>query len=157
MAYPSGYTEATLKAYMHTVLTTKMTGSEILGWSVASGDYDEAVNESLAVYGVDDITTISGRDNIRLLRAIARQELWRAVATATAGFFDYDHGDSDAVYKRSQVHKQAKSMLALAEAEVEALGGDSDYEVTGYEIEYTDDIYVPYESDSSNEWNRVTN
>ena len=56
MAIPAGYTEATLKEYMHTVLGPVAT---TLGWTVADGDYDEAANEAVAAYGVDDVAAVA--------------------------------------------------------------------------------------------------
>lgn len=154
MAAPSSYTEATLKAYMHGV-TGNLASKEILNWTVASGSYDEAVNEALLSYGTSDIATIQGADNLRLLRALARRELWRAVVQATAGQFDYRHADSGALYDRSQIHKHALAMLALATQDVADLGGSDVYEVEMYEITYADDLYTPYDSDGDNEWSRV--
>ena len=62
MAAPTSYNEAELKDYMDTMLGATAT---VLTWTVAGGQYDEAVNETLLAYGVDDIDEIIGRANIR--------------------------------------------------------------------------------------------
>jgi hypothetical protein len=120
MAIPASYSEATLKAYMHAVLAAVAT---TLGWTVDGGHYDEAANEAVAAYGVDDVADVSGRDNIRKLRALARREVWRAVMQATASH--YDLNTDGASRDRSQIHAHAAAQYAMADAECEALGADA--------------------------------
>lgn len=112
MPAPEFYTEDTLAMYMDSVLAGV---AEVLGWSVSAGSYVEPVNESLLVYGVDDIGLISGRDNIKKIRAIARREVWRQVVNATAA--DYDFDADGGRYSRSLIHKMAMENLSRAEAE----------------------------------------
>jgi len=48
--------------------------------------------------------------------------------------------------------------MNTAAADIAALGGDiSGYEVTAYDIEYTDDMYTALDAsiDADNEWRRV--
>ncbi|MCC7017833.1 MAG: hypothetical protein IT564_11590 [Rhodospirillales bacterium] len=155
MAAPTSYTETTLREYLHGRLGSL---ASVLGWNVADGSYNEAVNDVLLAYGTADITTVSGAANINLLRAYGRYFLWKSVAEATVNEIDYTHADSGATYKHSQIHKQAKDMMKLVADEIVALGGDvSGYEITAYEIEYTDDMYTALDAsiDSANEWSRI--
>jgi hypothetical protein len=155
MAAPTSYTETTFKTYLDGRLGSL---ADALKWTVAGGNYDEAVNDALLAYGTDDITAISTAENINLLRAYGRYFLWKSVAEATVNEIDYTHADSGATYKHSQIHKQAKSMMDTAAADIAALGGDvSGYELTAHDIVYTDDLYTAVDASLSaeNEWSRV--
>ena len=156
MAAPSSYTETTFKAYLHGRLGAL---ADALEWTVVGENYDEAVNDALLAYGEDDITAITTATNINLLRAYGRYFLWKSVAEATVNEIDYTHADSGATYKHSQIHKQAKDMMKVAQADIEALGGDvSGYEVNAYTIEYTDDMYTALDAsiDAASEWSRIS-
>jgi hypothetical protein len=135
MAAPTSYTETSLKIYMHTALGAVATA---LGWTVQDGNYDELVNETLLVYGTDDVTGISGQDNIRKLRTLARVEAWRAVVRETAG--DYDFSADGGSYKRSQIHAQAK--MALEAAQDEAALYDDSYRVVIDQVKHVHDPYA---------------
>jgi hypothetical protein len=139
MAIPGAYSDSTLKAYMHSVLGAVAT---TLGWSVAGGHYDEAVNETVAAYGVDDVTTVAGRDNIRHLRALARREVWRAVMQATVSH--YDLSTDGAQRSRSQIHTQAKEMFVQSEVDCTAYG---DAYTVGIDAIAYGDPYLPPEDD----------
>ena len=155
MAAPSSYTETTFKTYLDGRLGSL---ASVLGWNVADGSYNEAVNDTLLAYGESDITAITTAANINLLRAYGRYFLWKSVAEATVNEIDYTHADSGATYKHSQIHSQAKAMMNTAAGDIAALGGDvSGYEVSAYEIEYTDDMYTALDAsiDSANEWSRI--
>jgi hypothetical protein len=154
MAAPTSYTETTFKTYLDGRLGTL---ADALKWAVASGSYDEALNDALLAYGTDDITTVTSAANINLLRAYGRYFLWKSVAEATVNEIDYTHADSGATYKHSQIHSQARKMMDTAAADIAALGGDiSGYEVTAYDIEYTNDMYTALDAsiDAANEWSR---
>lgn len=112
MPAPSTYTEESLSAYMDSILGAV---ADVLSWSVAGGDYAEAVNETLLAYGVDDIALVTGRENIKRLRALARREVWRAVVNVTAG--DYDFEADGGKYSRSEINKMAMQNLIRAESE----------------------------------------
>ena len=111
MAIPSSYDEWSLAEYMDTILGEVATG---LSWSVAANSYDEPVNEAIALYGVDDIAEISGRDNIVKLRTLSRVAIWRQVVRSTTG--DFDFSADGGRYSRSQVNKMARQQLGLEEA-----------------------------------------
>ena len=142
MPYPSSYTEATLKDYMHTVLADVAT---VLGWGTAT-HYGEAVNEAVAAYGVSDVTTIAGTENLYKLRALARREVWRAACGALAAKFDFS-ADGHSV-KRSDLYNHAKEELARAEADAMPFDSYSGYNVGTAEVEYSDDWYEPPEAKS---------
>jgi hypothetical protein len=133
MAIPVSYTEATLQAYTHTLLGAV---AATLGWTVALGSYTEPCNEAIAAYGVDDVTTILGRDNVRKIRALARREVWRAVAAQTASH--YDVSADGASRQRSQIHAQA--LQELQRAELDCMEFDPAYEVGATTIRF-DDAY----------------
>ena len=154
MAVPIGYTETTFKTYLHGRLGGL---AAALHWSVASGSYDEALNDTLLAYGQDDITLITGSGNINLFRAYGRYFLWKSVVEATVNEIDYTHADSGATYKHSQINKQARDAMKDAANDIAALGGDvSGYQVESYPIQYTDDLYTARDASlgSANEWGR---
>lgn len=78
MAPPSGYTEATFYAYLKGVIGGF---SGLLAWT-SQAHYQAAIDETMLALGVSDITTITGSQGIRRLRAFGRREVWRAVAQA---------------------------------------------------------------------------
>lgn len=141
MAAPSSYSETTLAQYMQEVLSEVAT---ILGWTTTPDDYQTAVDETLLQYGVDDITTVTGRENIKKLRTLARVEVWRQAMAATAG--DYDFSADGGRYNRSQVHEQAKAQHAMALQDAMAYGLDN-YRVTIDSINHIHDPYEYFEDD----------
>ena len=74
MPLPTSYSETELKDYMHATLAET---ASVMGWSVGAGSYDEAINETLFANGVDDSAAITGWEDIRKLRFLARVEAWR--------------------------------------------------------------------------------
>ena len=143
MAYPAAYTEQSLAEYMHATLGAMATR---LGWTVDTDSYDEAVNEAVAAYGTDDITGITGRDNLRKLRALARREVWRLVLQSLAAYYEFaTDGQS---FKPNQMSEQASKALAQAEADCLALGIDDDrYSVSIDSVIYPDDPFSYYPDD----------
>lgn len=141
MSAPTSYTEATLATYMHSVLGDVAT---TMGWSAGTASYGEAVNETLLAYGVDSISSISGRDGIAKLRALARVEAWRQVISNTAG--GYDFSADGASYSRSQMHEQALASMRVAEADAMQYGGYG-YEAIFQNLEHVQDPYAYIEDD----------
>ena len=86
-----------------------------LEWTVAGGDYDEALNEALLVYGTSDISTISGSDNIRKIRAVARREVWRVVMQRTAHKTRVSVGAPASTISAENIHAQARKQFEMAE------------------------------------------
>lgn len=128
MAIPAGYTEETLAQYMYSLITNDDAVNEFataLRWSVANGSYQDAVDEAIAAYGVDDITAISGRENIRRLRAVARVELWRSVVQRTVP--SYQVSDGTTTTSRNQLYEHAKEMYDMALNEAITLYGVKSY------------------------------
>jgi hypothetical protein len=134
MAAPSSYTESTLAEYMHTVLGDVATQ---LGWTAADS-YDNAVDEALLAYGCASIADVSGAQNIALLRAYARAEVWNQVAAYTTA--DIDFSADGASYSRSQLHSHARTQAALASADVQQRGGYG-YTVRNTHIDHAHDPY----------------
>ena len=135
MAVPTSYTEATLKAYMHTALGAVATA---LGITVAAGSYDEAVNETLIAYGVSDVTSAT---NMRKVRSLARREAWRTAQASAAGRFDFSA--DGASYSRSQMHSMIATALATAESDAAQYDAAGAYTVTIGRIEYEDPYQAP--------------
>lgn len=135
MAAPSSYSETGLADYMHAVLGPVATALDY----TSPASYVEAVNEALLDYGTDDISTVSGRDNIRKLRALAMVQAWRLVVQHVSG--DYDFSADGGTYNRSQIQKQAAEALARAEQTAITLGATPGY-VLG--IDTITHIHDPY-------------
>lgn len=121
MPAPTAYTEQELADYMHGVLGNDEM-ARALNWSVDDGDYEDAVDETLLAYGVDDVATVTGRNNIRKLRAYARRELWRTVMQRTVGKHDTQAAVEGGGESHSQIHAHARKMFRMAEDEVQRLG-----------------------------------
>lgn len=137
MAYPAAYTEQSLAEYMHATLGAMATR---LGWTVDDGHYTEAVNEAVAAYGTDDVEGISGRDNLRTLRALARREVWRLVLQSLAAYYEFSTDGQS--FKPNQMSEQAQAALLQAEAECAALGiDDGAYSVSIDSVIYPGDPY----------------
>lgn len=102
MAPPTSYTDQALKEYMHRTLAAT---AHTLGWSVAAGSYDLAVQEAQRAYG----TTA----NVALIEAHARRAVWQAVVNETAG--DTDYTAANGTQKRKQIFESAQLLLAQAE------------------------------------------
>jgi hypothetical protein len=130
MPAPSVYTEAELAAYMHSVLGAV---AAALGYT-APGSYQEAVNETLLAYGVDDIADAT---DIRKLRMLARVQAWQLAANDTAGDMDFKAGSTS--FSRSQVHEQV--LKNLSEAQVDALCFDPSYQVESGSLDWIHDPY----------------
>lgn len=110
MAAPTLYTEETLAAFVHAGVLKAV--ATVLGWTVAAGSYTEIVNETVLAY-FDGAGDLASATDIRRLRATARVEAWRAVMEETVADFDYEQKDDK--FKRSDIHKQAKTAFEKAE------------------------------------------
>lgn len=139
MAAPSSYTEITLGQYMHGVLGPVAAALDYTEPSADAGDYQNAVDEALLNYGADAIADVSGRENIRKLRALARVQVWRQVIAAVTG--DFDFSADGGRYDRSQVHEMALKSLAIAEQEAMELGALPGYVVGVDAVQHIHDPY----------------
>jgi hypothetical protein len=131
MAAPTAYTEEMLREYMQAELGAVVTA---LGWSLADGNYDEPVNETLLAYGVASIALAT---EVRKLRALARREAWRTAAAQAAGMHDFSADGSS--FSLAQIQEMALKALALAESEAARYEGA--FTVTPIAVHYGD----PYE------------
>ena len=118
MAIPTSYTEATLAQFMKDVIGDT---ADSISWTTVIGKYQEAVNETLIAYGVTDIALAT---DIAKIRAIARREVWRAVANSTAG--NYRFGSDREQYYRDHVYDHAKSEFLSASASAAKYVDDDD-------------------------------
>lgn len=117
MALSTYASDLELASYMHRVLGNTAT---VLDLSPANGDYDEAVSDAVAAYGADDVSSISGRDNLRKLRALARREVWRAVRDSTAAHYRF--AADNQTFDRQQIHEHAADMFRQAEIDCYEFG-----------------------------------
>lgn len=118
MPIPTTYSEPELRLFM---LESVGSLADVLG--LTTDHFDEAINETLLSYDVDDL---SDATDIRKLRALARVEAARVAVRRSAGWYNMRSGQDS--LERATVHKQAKE--ALADAIVEA----GPYDVDGYRI-----------------------
>ncbi len=116
MAIPSSYTELQLQDYM---LTVTKAVSDAIG--LTSDLFEEATNDVLAIYGVEDI---ADANNVHKLRTLARVEAWRVVIDATAVEYDQsrDSGETQVWDKRNQLHTNAVKQLERAKADANEYG-----------------------------------
>ena len=111
MPAPTIYTEQTLAAFMHDVLSLV---APILDLTLPSGtgSYTEAVNETVLAYHGNAEGTIAEATNIIKLRALARREAWRLATDRAVAL--YDAASEDQKESLGQVHKMAKDQLEAA-------------------------------------------
>lgn len=136
MSVPTSYTEATLKAFMHSVAGGNAT---IMGWTVDGGSYDEAVNSALMAFGETTIGNITGLTNIVKLRAFAVVELWRMGINQCSVAPD-GSADGRSVSRGSQ-RESLKDKLDMALSEA-MQHGYSGYEVGVANSGYLDSPYA---------------
>lgn len=137
MAFPTAYTEKSLAEFMHTKLGKVATALGLAVGASDAGSYTESVYDALLAYGTDDISSISGMDNIRKLRTLAQLYVWQFVVNNFAALYDFSADGGR--YNRSQLLQNAKEALQLAQAE--ALPYDTNYVI---KIRKTDPIHDPY-------------
>ena len=113
MPAPTSYTEKTLAEYMHAKLANVAKALDLHFYPDGPGDYQEAVNDALLMYGAETIDQVSGTDGIQKIRALAMVAAWRHVVTNFSALFDFSA--DGASYNRSQLFDQAKQSLQLAE------------------------------------------
>ena len=135
MSVPMVYTEASLIAFMTTVLGP--TG-DALPETIRDAVYQEALIETLLSYGVGDIVNAT---DVQKLRALARVAIWQAVVDATAGRYDIS-ADGQSL-SRSQLHQQARQSLRAAKQT--AARYDDAYAVVMASARYTSDPYLTIE------------
>ncbi len=109
MAVPTSYTESDFKDYLHAELGPV---AQALGWEVASGQYDEPLNDALFGIGATVISGVSS-DDINGFRILGKLETWRKVLHHVSG--DFDFSDEGASLSRSQVHDMAIDVIEKLE------------------------------------------
>jgi hypothetical protein len=149
MPVPSSYTEKTLAEFMHVKLGNVAKALDLHFVPDGPGDYAEAVNDALLLYGAEDISTISDTAGIRKIRALAMVAAWRHVVTNFAALFDFSA--DGASYNRSQLFDQASKALQLAE------DAASEYSTSGAytaRLISVDHIHDPYSVRTEDELER---
>jgi len=116
MPVPTSYDESTLAAYMRTVIGPL---ADVLGWTETAA-YAEPIAETLLALAIADLADVTDRRDIQRLRAVARREVWRAVAGATAG--NYRFSTDQQSFDRQQVYEHAQAEYQRAARECQALG-----------------------------------
>ncbi len=138
MALPSSYTEAEFKDYLHDALGPAV--STALKWEVASGQYDEPLNDALYAIGETAITAIDST-NISGFRTLGKLMTWRKVLSYVSSDFDFtDEGEN---ISRSQVHAMALSNIAQLESESDdaGVGGSVAEQVTVGTVRHIENPY----------------
>lgn len=136
MPAPTTYTEAQLAAYVVTALGET---ASALGWVTAptvTPALQEAVNDTLLLYGVNDIANATDPGK---LRAFARVAAWRAALASLAARFAFSTDQQE--FKRSEMFRMAQANLAQAEADATPFGLVGQAAVVG-KVEWADDPYA---------------
>lgn len=134
MPAPVAYTEAELADYLITALGETAT---VLGWTSATDQVEEAVNDALLAYfgGAGDVADAT---DIPKLRALVRVAAWQSVVRWTATRYHFAEGTAE--FDRQQVHDQALKALAEAEREAGLVGAGPALVVTP--VSYVHDPYA---------------
>lgn len=115
MPIPTIYGETDLKVFMERAIITL---SDVLQWSIMDGDYDQAVTDTLLLYGVTDVADAT---DIGKLQAYARVAVLRNAEFAATGLVDQTVlGDSA---KLSQIQDLIRAALAVAERQASSSYG----------------------------------
>lgn len=135
MPVPTSYTEITFAMYLHGVLGVT---AEMVGWSVAGGNYTEVINDTLLAYGVADIAQAT---DVSKLRVLGRMWLWQMAKTAVIPEVNYNADGQS--YSREAIFQHIDNMLS--QARIDALPFfDSSYQMDVYGVSH-DDPYAPIE------------
>jgi hypothetical protein len=145
MAIPTSYTEKQLGQFMQTALGKVAKALALNAGPNDAGDFAEAVIDALLAYGTDDISTVTGIASITKIRALARVAAWQYVVTNFTALYDFSADGGS--YNRSQLFKQAKESLQLAEQA--ALPYTTAYAVQIIGVDHSQDPYVYRPEDES--------
>lgn len=135
---PTSYDWAALATFAHGELGGV---ARLLGWTVESERYNDAIIDALVAYGggITDPNDVTGLIEIDRLRKLTRREVWKRATSALTALVDTSDGDTR--HSLSQAHKQAVTALQLAESDVRALG-DSDWAVRVHRMDPVHDPYL---------------
>lgn len=129
MPVPTVYTEQTLAEFMMQEL--KNSASD-LGWTTADpdGDYQEAITETLLLYGVADVSEAT---NIRKVRALARVAIWESATKASVP--NTDSSQDGMSNSDSQVYDHSYAMWEEAKQQASIwMDNDSLYPISSVSI-----------------------
>lgn len=138
MAVSTTYTEVELKEYMHTVLGEVAT---VLDFSTATS-YDESFNEVMYAFDEADVGNVSGIDDMRKLRALARREAWRTAMSEVTPRYDFESVGQ--TLKRNQFYDNVRRNFQQAIAD--CLNYDENWKARTHTLTYSDP-YQPLELD----------
>ncbi|MCA9936192.1 MAG: hypothetical protein H6662_15605 [Ardenticatenaceae bacterium] len=130
MTVPSAYSEATLKTYLHGILSRGGIAAT-LDWQIEAGSYDEIITDTLLAYGVDDIAEAT---DVAKLRALARLALWEAVETAVP--LEINYTADGATFNREAIFQHVQTMLQRARLDAFAYTDDYQVDVLGVQRDY---------------------
>ena len=134
MSAPTVYTEKMLGDYMAAVLGSLASILSLAVGATDAGSFSEAVNATLLVYGV---TNISQATDVLKLRALARAEAWQLALDRLSALYDFVEPGGE--YTRSQMHAQAEQSLQAARTD--ALAYDPGYVVSVTRQDLVNDPY----------------
>jgi hypothetical protein len=144
MALPTAYTEQTIKEYMQTILGK--TGVK-LGLSVEGDNFDEAAHEVLFFLGESSYSFATSQDQIKKVRAVARQEAWRSAMNETVHEASHSVGaPGTGQTTRADIHRHSKEMFEAAVSEVaqaypELVSESGSWSVGRVPVNYDGDYY----------------
>jgi hypothetical protein len=113
----------------------------MLRWTVAGGNYDEAVNDVLLTLNTSDLTTYTSTTQIKQVRAAAEYHYWRHVVAGTAPQHRFSLDQQS--FSPEQVHAHAKEQRDEAELRLASLGVSVESAGTA-EFTPLADIHDPY-------------
>ncbi len=119
MPVPTTYTDATLAVYAQGEVRDL---AEMLGWSLAAGDFEEAVTDALLACGLSAASGAASSNDIRRLRAEVVLAALRRIRRGVASRYDFTSGDQS--FSRSQAAEMVDGALAEAERTLLEVGGD---------------------------------
>jgi hypothetical protein len=132
MSVPTVYSSAALQVYM-----LGQTGNLGTVLGLTSGDFAEAVTDTLLSYGED---TLADATDIAKLRALAKVAAWRVAVEKSTGYMKFTA--DGASFEAQTLHNQALASLALAESLAATYdGGMAGYVVSVGRLIHANDPY----------------
>ncbi|MBK8987379.1 MAG: hypothetical protein IPM39_15100 [Chloroflexi bacterium] len=138
MPLPTSYDEDGFKAYLHGRLNRGGV-ADAFGWTVASGSYDEIVNDVLLAYGAVGVAEAA---DLKKLRVLGNLALWQAAKEAAV--LEVDYSADGTTFNREAIFKHIEAMLGQARYDAIPYVDDDGYSVDIYGVSRKDP-YSPIE------------
>jgi hypothetical protein len=135
MAYPTGYTEVSMRSYLSVILD-----AVDAALSISVSRYSEMCNDVLTAYGAADWVDVI---DIPKVRALASVVAWKHAMEISSA--SYNFSADGASYSLSQIQDMCKKNYEAAHSDASAyLNG---YEISVSSFEWENDPYAPYVGD----------